>query len=91
MIEKIACVDQVDIEILDSVYRAGVKGVFPKDVAKEINALDAYDLKYYDVSRRIVRMNKRLMSETGECLFEKRGWKWALTSFAFNVWGETEA
>jgi hypothetical protein len=35
MIEKIACVDQVDIEILDSVYRAGVKGVFPKDVVKQ--------------------------------------------------------
>jgi hypothetical protein len=35
-------------------------------------------------------MNKRLEYETGERLFEKRGWKWALTRFAFDVWGETE-
>jgi hypothetical protein len=35
-------------------------------------------------------MNKRLEHETGEKLFEKRGWKWALTSFGTDVWGETE-
>jgi hypothetical protein len=35
-------------------------------------------------------MNKRLEHETGEKLFEKRGWYWALTSFTFEVWGETE-
>jgi hypothetical protein len=35
-------------------------------------------------------MNKRLFAKTRECLFEKRGHKWALTSYAFNVWGETE-
>lgn len=40
------------------------------------------------MSRRIVRMNKRLECETGERLFEKRGWKWALTSFALEIWGE---
>jgi hypothetical protein len=39
---------------------------------------------------RILRMNKGLEHETGEKLFEKRGWYWALTSFAFEVWGETE-
>ena len=35
-------------------------------------------------------MNKRLGQETGERLFEKRGHRWALTSFGFDVWGETE-
>lgn len=35
-------------------------------------------------------MNRRLSEEVGECLFEKRGLKWALTSFAFEVWGEAE-
>jgi hypothetical protein len=44
--------------------------------------------KYYEVSRRILRMNKHLARETGERIFEKRGWKWALTRFAFDVWGE---
>jgi len=30
-------------------------------------------------------MNRRLHFETGKVLFEKRGDKWALTSFAFDV------
>ena len=33
---------------------------------------------------------KRLDFETGEFLFEKRGHRWALTRFAFDVYGETE-
>jgi hypothetical protein len=83
MIQRLTCSDQVDLEILERVYQAGLEGVFPKDVAA---GLSQYGLQYYDVSRRIVRMNRRLAHETGEVLFEKRGWKWALTKFAFDVW-----
>jgi hypothetical protein len=89
MLEKYAVKDQVDLEIMQCVRRAGAPGFFPKDVAKD-PALVKYGLKYYDVSRRIVRMNKRLHFETGECLFEKRGHRWALTKFAFDVYGDTE-
>jgi hypothetical protein len=89
-VEGFAVKDQVDREILQKVREAGDAGVFPKDVAAWVNKLGAYQLKYYDVSRRIVRMNKRLHFETGELLFEKRGHKWALTSFAFEVWEEIE-
>jgi hypothetical protein len=85
MLEKFACQDQVDLEILEAVREAGPQGAFPKDIAKQ---LSHYGLEYYHVSRRILRMNRRLESETGERLFEKRGWKWALTSFALEVWGE---
>ena len=87
-VQKVSCVDAVDLNII--IKETGVKGIFPKDAAKQVNLIEAYDLKYYNVSRRIVRMNKRLKKKTGECLFEKRGHKWALTSFAFEVWGETE-
>jgi hypothetical protein len=89
MLQKYAVKDQVDLEILERIRQVGVQGIFPKDVAND-PAFSQYGLKYYDISRRIVRMNKRLHFETGECLFEKRGHKWALTSFAFEVWGETE-
>jgi len=85
MLEKFSCRDQVDLEILEAVREAGPQGAFPKDIAKR---LSQYGLEYYHVSRRILRMNKRLEFETGERLFEKRGWKWALTSFAEEVWGE---
>jgi hypothetical protein len=35
-------------------------------------------------------MNKLLKEEFGEQVAEKRGWHWALTSFAVQVWGESE-
>ena len=42
------------------------------------------------MSRRIVRINQRLKLETGKLLFEKRGHRWALNRFAFDVYGESE-
>jgi hypothetical protein len=88
LIQRLSCTDQVDQEIIDRVIEAGRIGVFPKDVAK---SLQQYSLEYYDVSRRILRMNKRLKLETGEVLFEKRGHKWALTKFGFDAYGATAA
>jgi hypothetical protein len=84
LLQRYACIDQVDLEIVERLHEAGSQGVFPKVVAKD---LQQYDLEYYGISRRIVRMNKRLKLETGEVLFEKRGHKWALTRFAFDVYG----
>jgi len=52
--------------------------------------LPEYHLKHYHVTRRIQRMNRRLEHEISERLFEKRGWKWALTNFGVDIWGETE-
>lgn len=88
-VERFAVVDEVDREIIQCVLEAGALGIFPKDVAAA-PALVKYRLKYYHVARRIVRMNKKLHFETGKVLFEKRGHRWALTSFGFDVWGETE-
>jgi hypothetical protein len=31
-----------------------------------------------------------LEKKVGEKLVEKRGWHWALTSFAFESWGDSE-
>lgn len=87
LLQRYACVDQVDVEIVDRIREVGSQGIFPKDVAKD---LQEYSLEYYDVSRRIVRMNKRLELETGERLFEKRGHRWALTKFAFDAYGEID-
>jgi hypothetical protein len=88
LIQRFACADQVDLEIVERIREAGLQGVFPKDVAKD---LEQYGLEYYDVRRKIVRMNKHLKLETGELLFEKRGHKWTLTRFAFDVYGDAEA
>jgi hypothetical protein len=74
--------------IVQRIREAGVPGVLPKIVAADVNLRGNFLLRYYDVSRRILRMNKRLHFETGKCLFEKRGHAWALTRFAFNSYDE---
>jgi hypothetical protein len=87
--ESFAVEDEVDREIIQRVREAGSLGVLPKDVAADVNRLGGYVLRYYEVSRRIVRMNKKLHFETGKLLFEKRGHRWALTSFAFDGYGRS--
>ena len=86
MIERAACVDEVDCEILQLLFEAGAPGVLPKDLATK---LERFRVNRHKVSRRILRMNKRLKKELGERVAERRGWHWALTSFAYEVWGET--
>ena len=87
-VEGFAVVDEVDREIVQRIREAGVPGVLPKIVAADVNQRGNFALRYYDVSRRILRMNKRLHFETGKCLFEKRGHAWALTRFAFDSYNE---
>jgi len=87
MIQKIACGDEVDVLILDYLYEAGNAGLLPKDLAAQ---LIEFRVRRHQVSRRILRMNRRLEKEVGERLVEKRGWHWALTSFAFESWGDSE-
>jgi hypothetical protein len=90
-VEHFAVLDAVDREIMQRLLEVGVVGALPKDVAAEVNKRGGYGLKYYEVSRRLVRLNKRLHFETGKVLFEKRCHKWALTKFAFDVYGATES
>ena len=88
MVERYSFCDEVDRAIFERVFTAGRLGVLPKNVAAD-SALAQFKLKYYEVSRRIVRMNKRLHFETGKYLFEKRGHRWAVTAFGFDVWGKS--
>jgi len=86
MIERTACLDAVDTEILQVLFEAGSPGVLPKDLATK---LARFEVTRHQISRRILRMNKRLEKEFGEHVAEKRGWHWALTSFAAEAWGYT--
>ena len=87
MIQNIACVDEVDILILEHLYESGSAGLLPRDLAEK---LSQFKVKRHQVTRRIVRMNKRLEKELGERVVERRGWHWALTSFGCESWGEEE-
>jgi hypothetical protein len=68
-------------------FYAKGSSMLPKDLAAK---LERFKVTRHQISRRILRMNKRLEKEFGEHVAEKRGWHWALTGFAFEVWGETE-
>src|SRR5665647_41939 len=57
LIEHMACEDEVDREILRLLFEAGSLGLLPKDLAvKLVN----FKVTRHQVSRRILRMNKRL-------------------------------
>lgn len=67
----VACVDEVDREILRLLFEAGSFGLLPKDLA---GRLERFKVTRHQVSRRIQRMNKRLEKEFSEQVAEKRGW-----------------
>ena len=81
-----ACSDEVDVAILCLLFEAGSPGLLPKDVAARLHE---FRVRRFQVSRRILRMNRRLMEKIDRCVAEQRGWHWALTSFAFESWGKS--
>ncbi|MEM2112389.1 MAG: hypothetical protein QXX08_11030 [Candidatus Bathyarchaeia archaeon] len=68
-------------------YETGSPGMLPKDLTFR---LKQFKVARHQISRRLVRMNRRLEKEYGERVAEKRGWHWALTSFTVEIWGETK-
>ena len=87
LIERIACRDEIDQEIIQLLYEAGSPGLLPKELQAK---LYRYRVTRHQISRRILKLNIRLEKELGEAAAEKRGWHWALTSFVVEFWGETE-
>jgi hypothetical protein len=83
LIERVACKDEIDKEILQLLFEAGSPGLLPKELQLRLEKLR---VNRHQVSRRILRMNKRVEKEFGEQIAEKRGWHWALTSFAVDAW-----
>jgi hypothetical protein len=86
LIERVACKDEIDREILRLLFEAGSSGLLPKELAIK---LEQFKVTRHQVSRRILRMNKRLEKEFGEPIAEQRGWHWALTKFAFESWEDS--
>ncbi len=87
LIERVACEDEVDREIMRLLFEAGSPGLLPKDLALK---LGRFKVVRHQISRRILRMNKRLEKDLGDHVAEQRGWHWALTSFAAEAWGQTK-
>jgi coenzyme F420-reducing hydrogenase delta subunit len=82
-IQKVACEGEVDVEIITCLMQKGVGGLLPSTIALE---LAEYGLKRWDVTRRVQRMNEKLMKELGQKVAGKRGHQWAPTSFLIDAW-----
>ncbi len=63
LIEGIVCKDEIDKEILQALFEVGSLGLLPKELATK---LGSYKVTRHQISRRILRMNKRLDKEFGE-------------------------
>jgi len=55
--------------------------------AADVNRLGGFGLRYYEVSRRILRMNKKLHLKPESCWLRSVS-QVALTSFAAESWGK---
>lgn len=86
-IVEIACKDEVDKAIIDELRSAGEAGKLPKDIARN---LQRYKLNPWNVTQRIRRMNKRLDRHIAKYVAEKRGLRWALTSWTYDNLGATK-
>jgi len=81
-IQRVCCESDLDVQLLDLLREAGPVGLLSRDLAKSLGTYRHF------IARRVRAMNKRLEREIGKQLVEKRGHRWALTSFAVEVWGE---
>jgi len=61
--------------------------MLPKDIAGK---LAEFKIARHQVTRRIVRMNKRLAKELDSAVVERRGWCWAMTSFGVDAYKASE-
>jgi hypothetical protein len=87
LIEEAACEDEVDKAILQLLFETGAPGLLPKDIAAK---LTEFKIVRHQVTRRIVRMNKRLAKELDSAVVERRGWCWAMTSFGIEAYKASE-
>ena len=60
-------------------------------LSKEVAAkLEQFKVQRFQVSRRILRMNKKLEDEFGEHAAEQKDWHWALTTFVAEAYGKSK-
>ena len=78
---------KLDKAILRLLFEAGAPGMLPKDIAAKLAELK---IARHQVTRRIVRMNKRLAKELDSAVVERRGWCWAMTSFGVDAYKASE-
>jgi hypothetical protein len=90
-LQKFVCTGDIDEAVLETLYEVGEDGLLPKDVASALNKT-FHTRRYQPWHIRYIlrRMNRRLETHFRKHVAEKRGMRWALTSFARKAWGKTK-
>jgi len=88
-IREVICRDAVDEAVLEVLMLAGRDGMLPSRISGILEERGFKGVNRWQVTRRIQSMNRRLKREVEEKAAEKRGHRWALTSFMLDVWGAT--
>jgi hypothetical protein len=57
LIERVTCVDEIDREILRTLFEAGSLGLLPKDLAAK---LERFKITRRQISRRILRIEQAI-------------------------------
>ena len=86
-VEDVVCRDEFDRAILEELRGAGVDGLLPRDLS---HRLESRRLTPWKITKRIYYINNRLEKLIGQKAAEKRGMRWALTSFMVEAWGSTK-
>ena len=71
LIEEAVCYDEIDKAILQLLFEGDSSGLLPKDIAAK---LIEFKVARHQVTRQIVRLNKRLAREVDSTVVERRGW-----------------
>ncbi|WGM90147.1 MAG: hypothetical protein NUK63_03265 [Candidatus Bathyarchaeum tardum] len=71
-VSMIVCKDEVDVAILYALREAEATGRQTGELATQL------DIDHRDISRRIERMNKKMIQEIGEPVITKKGHKWKI-------------
>lgn len=82
-ISMIVCKDEVDVAVLYALREAGATGRQSGELAAQL------DIDHRDISRRINRMNKKMIREIGEPVITKTGHKWKIAPRLRKEFGET--
>ncbi|MEM2935982.1 MAG: hypothetical protein QW231_02270 [Candidatus Bathyarchaeia archaeon] len=88
-IREVIAKDAVDAAILNILMEAGTEGKLPSQISTILAERGFRGVARWEVTRRIQGMNRRLKREVEESAAEKRGHRWALTSFMREVWNST--
>jgi hypothetical protein len=85
LIEKVCCESDMDLAVVSRIYESG-SGVLAKKIALD---LKSFKLEKHKILRVVNRVNRKCVDAFGKQLIEKRGKKWVLTDFGFEIWGKT--